>query len=68
MATKVYALQILQDLARIHLADGDSTILTDIDLNPTYFVHSHSVLEDKGERYRKALDILAAKMQVPHCN
>jgi uncharacterized protein YfaS (alpha-2-macroglobulin family) len=61
MAYKYYALQILQDLARIHLADGDSNILTDIDLKRLSFVYSHSVLEDKGELYRKALDILAAK-------
>ena len=61
MAYKYYALQILQDLARIHLTDGDSTILTDIDLKRLSFVYSHSVLEDKAERYRKSLDLLAAK-------
>ena len=61
MAYKYYALQILQDLARIHLTESDSSILVEIDLKRLGFVYNHSVLENKGELYRKSLELLSAK-------
>ena len=61
MAYKYYALQILQNLANIHLNNSDSSVISEIDLKRLSFVYNHSILENKGELYRKSLELLAAK-------
>jgi uncharacterized protein YfaS (alpha-2-macroglobulin family) len=63
LAYKYYALQILQELSRLHISDPDPSALTEIELKRLNFVYSHSVLDEKGVLYQKALDSLFSKVQ-----
>ncbi len=52
------ALSLLQDLIRRHLADPDPKAMLDADLIRLGFVYRNSVLPEKDELYRQALELI----------
>lgn len=58
---KFRALQLFQQALAFHLEDKTPEALVDLDLKRLRFVADHSVLADKEERYRNALEALQEK-------
>jgi hypothetical protein len=58
LSLKHKALQLFQRLIAFHLKDNNPDALIDVDLDRLQFVQVHSTLEDKDERYKKALENL----------
>ena len=55
LSLKFHALMHLQELTRFHLKDKSKAALLDLDLKRVNFVYRNSVVENKVEKYEKAL-------------
>lgn len=61
-----YAMQLFQDLEKLHLKDSDPTILTDLALSRLRFVSKHAIISNKEELQLEALSKLEeASMKFP---
>lgn len=58
LATKFYALYILQDLLGFHLHDNNPEALVDADLKRLIYVNTHGTFENKDSLYYQSLIIL----------
>ncbi len=64
---KLWAIRLLQDLTRFHLADRSPEALVDVDLKRLEFVHNNSILDTKDAAYLKALEFLKNKFIEHDC-
>ena len=58
---KLWALRLMQDVMRFHLADAEPNALIDVDLKRLGFVYGNSVVDNKEELYTRNLAALREK-------
>jgi uncharacterized protein YfaS (alpha-2-macroglobulin family) len=58
LANKIYAIQLLQDLTRLHIADASPEALVDITLQRLKFVKNNITIDDHDKYYLNTIDEL----------